>query len=546
MMNSWTDKILAIVPAAWKPNNTIFPSYSNLPDCMISINSKPVIWYILENLIDRGIKNVIILLNPCDVYTEKYVDIRYSWKFELLKIKYIESSSLVQTLHNWCNDINSLDYKWIFVYLWDTIYKWILSFDADFITVTSKYSESSKWCFVENDNDWYFFKNKPIDYTWTWKAITWLYFFKDSQKFIGILNQVKNWEISAILEEYSKSENIKLVESEWWYDCGHIDNYYRAKIDFLKVREFNWIKFNPEFWTITKSSLSKKDKIRWEINWYLNMPHDLKIFAPRLINYSYWNENDVPSYEIEYYWYQSLWDMFVFSYLSQESWKLIIDNLFSKLNIFKQYKSNQPFSFFYDMYYDKTIKRINQLRSLPEWADLLLLDKIIINKSEYKWIPYILDNLEKLVEILYNEDDITFIHWDFCLSNILYDINNWILKTIDPRWYFWELWVFWDHKYDIAKLRHSFVWFYDFVVSDLFDVKEIQENEFKLEIYVDQIHNFISQYFDEVTKKYWYKIEQIKLVEALLFLSMIPLHSDNKNRQLAMFCIAIQKFNEII
>jgi hypothetical protein len=63
---------------------------------------------------------------------------------------------------------------------------------------------------------------------------------------------------------------------------------------------------------------------------------------------------------------------------------------------------------------------------------------------------------------------------------------------------------------------------------------------------VDQIHNFIAKYFDEVIVKYWYNIEKIKLVEALLFLSMIPLHSDNKSRQLAMFCIAIQKFNEII
>jgi hypothetical protein len=76
--------------------------------------------------------------------------------------------------------------------------------------------------------------------------------------------------------------------------------------------------------------------------------------------------------------------MFVFSYLSQESWKLIIDNLFSKLKIFKQYKSNQPFSFFYDMYYDKTIKRVNQLQNIPEWANLLSMDKIIINKSEYR------------------------------------------------------------------------------------------------------------------------------------------------------------------
>jgi hypothetical protein len=36
----------------------------------------------------------------------------------------------------------------------------------------------------------------------------------------------------------------------------------------------------------------------------------------------------------------------------------------------------------------------------------------------------------------------------------------------------------------------------------LFEVKKNQENEFELEIYVDQIHNFIAKYFDEVIVKY--------------------------------------------
>jgi hypothetical protein len=45
--------ILAIIPAAGKPNNTIFPSYNNLPDCMIPINSKPIIGHILDNLLER-------------------------------------------------------------------------------------------------------------------------------------------------------------------------------------------------------------------------------------------------------------------------------------------------------------------------------------------------------------------------------------------------------------------------------------------------------------------------------------------------------------
>jgi hypothetical protein len=115
---------------------------------------------------------------------------------------------------------------------------------------------------------------------------------------------------------------------------------------------------------------------------------------------------------------------------------------------------------------------------------------------------------------------------------------------IDPRWYFWELWVYWDIKYDIAKLRHSLVWNYDFIVSDLFKIEE-KNNEFIFNIYNEEWHQNISKYFDiKLQEKLW-NIENIKFIEALLFLTMIPLHSDNFERQKAMYLIAVQKFNLI-
>ena len=191
------------------------------------------------------------------------------------------------------------------------------------------------------------------------------------------------------------------------------------------------------------------------------------------------------------------------------------------------------------------IKRVNVLNQSKSWNQLFSYDTVNINWTSYNNIKFFLDRIESFVQKLYDKNDITFIHWDFCLSNILYDTNNWIIKTIDPRGYFWELWVFWDHKYDIAKLRHSFVWFYDFIVSDLFKVNFDNKNKFELIIYNDDNHKYISDFFDSVLNKYWYNIEYVKFIEALLFLSMIPLHSDNIQRQYAMFCIAIQKLNEI-
>lgn len=529
--------ILSIIPLAWKPTNSIHASYNNLPDGMIPINSKPVIGHILDDLIEREINDVLLLLNKNDIYTEKYISLRYNNKLNIT-FHYVKNDTdgILWSINEWFNSVDINNYSSIFIYLWDTIYKWDLKFDKSFLTVSKEFSDASLWCFIEDEK----FINKPSNYNWNWKILTWLYFFNNINFFSESLLKHKKWEIYNLLEEYSKKQKFKLIESNGWYDIGNIENYYKAKIDFLKVRSFNSVVYDDVYWTIKKSS-SNKEKIKQEINWYLNMPYELKIFSPRLVNYDLWNETN---YEIEFYWYQSLWDLYLFWYLKDTVWYSIIDKLFFTLDLFKKYTTYQPYSFFYDMYYTKTIQRISKMKENIYFNELYNQESIFINWIQYKNIHNFIGNLEKYIEILYNSKDITFIHWDFCLSNILYDTSNKIIKMIDPRWYFGELWVYWDIKYDIAKLRHSLVWNYDFIVSDLFKVEE-KNNEFILNIYNEELHQNISKYFDVKLQEKLWNIESIKLIEALLFLTMIPLHSDNFERQKAMYLIAVKKFNLI-
>ncbi len=136
-----------------------------------------------------------------------------------------------------------------------------------------------------------------------------------------------------------------------------------------------------------------------------------------------------------------------------------------------------------------------------------------------------------------------FVHGDFCLSNIMYDLNNRIIKLIDPRGYFGELSVYGDIKYDIAKLRHSFCSYYDFIVADLFNVKEVKSNSFNFQVNVDDRHNKIATIFDKTVQSNKYNLEMIKVFESLLFFSMLPLHSDNFERQKAMYLTGIELIN---
>ena len=54
----------------------------------------------------------------------------------------------------------------------------------------------------------------------------------------------------------------------------------------------------------------------------------------------------------------------------------------------------------------------------------------------------------------------------------------------------------------------------------------------------------ICKRLDLIIEKRW-NIDDIKMIEGLLFISMIPLHRDNLERQLALYSIGIQRLNEV-
>lgn len=207
--------ILTIIPLAWRPTNSIHATYNNLPDWMIPINSKPVLGHILDDLIERRIENILLLLSKYDIYTEKYISIRYNNKLNI-KFYYVQNPNewILWSINEWYNSINANNYWSIFIYLWDTIYKWYLKFDKSFLTVSNNFSDTSLWCIIEN---WKFI-NKPNNYDWNWKILTWLYFFNDIKKFSNSLLKNNEWEIHNLLEEYSEKQDFELVESEWWYE----------------------------------------------------------------------------------------------------------------------------------------------------------------------------------------------------------------------------------------------------------------------------------------------------------------------------------------
>lgn len=539
--------IHAIVPAAGTAKNMVL-AHAHLPDAMTPINGKPVIGYILDDLLERRIRSISIIVNKSDQHTEKYVTRKYHSRCD---INFVYNEKPERGVgHSVILGLPSTRVGAILVYLGDTIYKGPLRFSNDFLVTAPFKTEPAKWCFVEQKNRKLVFIDRPeMKPAAAGIILAGLYYFKNGTALFHIgqvlKKKLRKIEMSDLLAQYQHQYQFNMVSASRWYDCGNLDNFYKAKIDFLKLRNFNQIKYDDLRGTITKMSPGNNKKVLNELAWYHALPNDLKIFTPRILKYNASETN--ASYTMEYYGYQSLADLYVFETLDQSLWPGVISKLFDILNEFEQHASGHTVrrSDMHSMLIGKLRERLFLMEKQYWFRRLANKEHITVNGRVLKNLPLLHSKLVETAEVFADSARPGIVHGDFCLSNILFDPGSKLIKIIDPRGSFGRSRMIGDLRYDVAKLRHSFCGYYDFIVNDFFDVKETASNQYHFELFTDPYNTTIAQYFDQEVEKHSYHASEVKFIESLLFLSMIPLHSDNKNRQLAMYLTGVQMLNEL-
>lgn len=378
------------------------------------------------------------------------------------------------------------------------------------------------------------------------------FYFLDGFKFFSCmtesLNLFKKQKMNLdpfylAIQYYWKDNAIILEEASSWYDLGHVDNYFKAKRAFINTRYFNSFYYNEQTNTISKQS-QRSNKLLEEINWYIELPNDLQYLTPKILNYDL-NPRCV-SVDLEYYGYPNLGELYIFGNLDLSIWDEIFQKLLNVLHDFSRHiKLTETNQHLWMIYVIKTKERLSLLKKLPEFRNIWV-NKIIINGKEQNGLQYIYDNLEDLLlntDLLKNRTK-TIIHGDFCLSNILYDYRHGIIKLIDPRGSFDEPGLYGDSVYDIAKLTHSIYGGYEFLINNRFRYQESESQHF-YDIYFREYHLKIQDLFRTKISHLYNAIEisNILLAQSLLFLSMVPLHKENIDKQKSMLLIGIEKFN---
>ena len=137
-------------------------------------------------------------------------------------------------------------------------------------------------------------------------------------------------------------------------------------------------------------------------------------------------------------------------------------------------------------------------------------------------------------------------HGDPCFSNVLYDQRRYLLKLIDPKGAAEESQL-WTHPlYDLCKLSHSVLGDYDFINNGLYRVDFNDDNRLELRIeYASTGHALLKQRFVRAVSGAGYRPWVMRLGEASLFLSMLPLHMDYPNKVLAFMLRAASILDEV-
>lgn len=341
----------------------------------------------------------------------------------------------------------------------------------------------------------------------------------------------------------------KLQRVSDWRDFGHLDTYHKTKRTFfLNRRFFNRVEIDDCRGVVRKSS-TNAEKLLNEMKWYMELPKGLRYIAPRVFDYSI--ARTEPFIEMEYYSYPALNDMYLYGDLDLSVWVRVfqaIETVLMQMHSHRFHPSDpeQLRAAMSAMYESKTRSRLEQILGNPSFARFCK-ETVTVNGRPVPGLIRCLEELPAVAEAihLYDLDYFTVIHGDLCLSNILYDRRNSFIRVIDPRGEFGEVGVFGDMRYDLAKLSHSLEGDYDFIVNGVVE-SGWKEDGYVFSPYLDERHLAVKGLFHKwLLNRFGARYQQIKLIESLLFLSMVPLHSDRFAAQEAFIAQGLATFADV-
>jgi hypothetical protein len=317
----------------------------------------------------------------------------------------------------------------------------------------------------------------------------------------------------------------------------------RALLDFLSgqmdARYFNALERDD--YTVTKRSADRA-KLKREYDFYHLSPPEMQMFLVQPFDFQ--DDGRTASYRMERLSVPDMSLQWVHGAFQEAEFERFLDHIlfFIRSRPERALPATDVRRVQHEIYIAKVEQRLSALKQAPDYAQLApLLERVSGG----------IDALQKRYLALYEKigkrlphHRLTFGHGDPCFSNILYSKTNQYLKLIDPRGATTADDLFTDPYYDVAKLSHSVLGGYDFINQGKFDIQvdDALRPTLTLE---NPPADWARRLFLEKLDAAGFDAELVRLCEASLFISMLPLHMDRPRKVLAFAIRGVSILDEL-
>lgn len=335
--------------------------------------------------------------------------------------------------------------------------------------------------------------------------------------------------------EYKKEFSIQGL-----LNISHLDNFIQIISGNFDSRYFNSIKGDK--YTLTKTSVNKA-KIKSEYYYYQLLPESMKRWM--VIPFDYRETDTEACYSMERLHMTDLSIKWVHGSIDTEEFSVIMDKYFYFFNsrCEKAVSENEYRAISESLYTDKVIKRNDIFAKSDIYKKINNMLKatngISVNDITERYFL-----LKKRIESRCKFRYVSAIgHGDPCFANTMYNKSTQMLKFIDPKGAVTEDELWTNPYYDLAKLSHSVCGRYDFFNNALFEIKI--DDEFHTLLTIDFDNSAYKEIFRKKLAENGYDYLAVRVYEASLFLSMLPLHIDYPHKVFGFVLNAIDILDEI-
>ena len=365
-----------------------------------------------------------------------------------------------------------------------------------------------------------------------------LIFLRNAHQLIDLWEQYEARPIHVWEKSWKQSQRLISVVP---LDLAKINDFLSFTAGSTASRHFNQVAFDNYYYT--KSSQDKR-KMFAEYSFYNLVPESMK---PWLIQpFDYQDHGETASYKMLRYYLADSALQWVHGAFSEESFNAFIDRLFFFVTERAQTKCSliESSKIARELFFNKVDSRVKQFLEMPEGAKINKFANSANPDFDLNTLFLRYSALFAKYEKYFNFDYLVVGHGDPCFSNILYDQQRFLLKLIDPKGATNKEELLTHPLYDFCKISHSVLGDYDFINNGLYEIGFATDNNLILRIrHIN--HLKLKAIFNKKLDSINLNKRILRLGEASLFLSMLPLHIDYPNKVIAFILQAKQILDEV-